>query len=70
MKKKNIYIFKQHFATTFRCLTKKFLALMYRSIFPVYLTVLAPIKNVIFYQAKSFMFDNAQTTYETFITKN
>ena len=33
---------KQHFATTFRCLTKKFMVLVYRGTFPVYVTVLAP----------------------------
>ena len=35
--------FKQHLATTFRCLTKKVMVLVYRNTFFTYLTVLAPM---------------------------
>ena len=38
MKKK----FKQHFATTYRCLTKKIMTFVYRSTFLVHFTMLAP----------------------------
>jgi hypothetical protein len=38
---KNIY-FKQHFATTYRRLTKKIMASVYRSTFLVHFTMLAP----------------------------
>ena len=38
--------FKQHIAITFRHLTKNIMVLVYRSIFPLYLTVLAPLKAI------------------------
>jgi hypothetical protein len=43
VRKKNI---KQHFATTYRRLTKTIMASVYRSTFMVHFTMLAPTNNV------------------------
>ena len=39
--------FKQHFATTYRCLTKKIMAFVYLSTFLVHFTMLAPNLNFV-----------------------
>ena len=44
MKKK----IKQHFATTYRRLTKKIMAFVYRSTFLVYFTILAPSYTMLY----------------------